>query len=142
MSCFDQQTVPVISTLATEFALFDAWHASVPGPTMPNRAYAGSATSRGAGSNNAIDIALGYEQKSLFQSLNESGRSWGIYFEEIPTMLQLRDVRITSNTTSTESPISKVCILIAPRLSFDDCELISIFLVVLLRASTDTDRAL
>jgi phospholipase C len=31
MSCFNPETVPVISTLATEFALFDKWFASVPG---------------------------------------------------------------------------------------------------------------
>lgn len=93
MSCFDQQSVPVISTLALEFALFDQWHASIPGPTMPNRAYVGSATSHGAGDNNVLDIALGYPQKTLFQSLNDSGHSWNIYFEEIPTMLQFKDTR-------------------------------------------------
>lgn len=33
MSCFNQSTVPVISTLAKEFALIDEYYASVPGPT-------------------------------------------------------------------------------------------------------------
>jgi phospholipase C len=37
MSMFNSTSVPVISTLAQEFALFDHWFASIPGPTMPNR---------------------------------------------------------------------------------------------------------
>jgi len=31
MSMFTNDTVPIISTLAKEFAIFDRWHASVPG---------------------------------------------------------------------------------------------------------------
>lgn len=31
MSCFNEKTVPVISTLAKEFAIFDKWFSSVPG---------------------------------------------------------------------------------------------------------------
>ena len=31
MSCFNENTLPVLSQLAREYALFDAWHASVPG---------------------------------------------------------------------------------------------------------------
>jgi len=54
---------------------------------MPNRAYVGSCTSHGAGDNNAIDIIIGYPQKTVFKALNESGRSWNIYFEEVPSML-------------------------------------------------------
>jgi len=93
MSCFDQQSVPVISNLALEYALFDRWYASVPGPTMPNRAYAGSATSHGASTNDVLDILLGYPQRTIFASLNDTGRSWHIYFEEIPSMLQFADIR-------------------------------------------------
>jgi phospholipase C len=49
MQCFAPEHVPIISTLATEFALFDGWFASIPGPTMVNRAYAASGTSYGMG---------------------------------------------------------------------------------------------
>ena len=31
MKCFDAQSVPSISTMATQFGTFDSWHASFPG---------------------------------------------------------------------------------------------------------------
>jgi len=47
MRCFDPARLPVITTLAREYAVCDHWHASVPGPTLPNRAFAHAGTSRG-----------------------------------------------------------------------------------------------
>eukprot|EP01031_Cornospumella_fuschlensis_P027234 gene27234-32901_t len=47
VSMFDSSTAPIINTLAQEFAVFDRWHCSVPGPTDPNRAFAMSGTSNG-----------------------------------------------------------------------------------------------
>ena len=38
MKCFSPEHVPVIANLSMEFGFFDGWHASVPGPTMVNRA--------------------------------------------------------------------------------------------------------
>ena len=35
MSAFNSTTLPVLSTLATEFAVFDHWHCSSPTPTNP-----------------------------------------------------------------------------------------------------------
>ena len=35
------------TTLAQEFAVFNTWHADIPGPTLVNRAYIDSATSAG-----------------------------------------------------------------------------------------------
>jgi len=37
MRCFNSSVVPVITALATEFALCDNWFSSMPGPTWPNR---------------------------------------------------------------------------------------------------------
>ena len=73
MDCFNSQTVPAISTLATNFAIFDHWHASIPGPTQPNRMYLYSATSHGAASNDDLHIALGYPQETIYDSLYENG---------------------------------------------------------------------
>ncbi len=47
-SAYNGTNLPVLSTLATEFAVFDRYHVSVPSCTNPNRAYLMSATSRGA----------------------------------------------------------------------------------------------
>jgi len=87
MACFNHTTVPVISTLAQEFAIFDEYHASVPGPTEVNRLYLQSASSHGDAINNEAHLALGYPQKSIYQLLSENGLSWGSYFQEAPTSL-------------------------------------------------------
>jgi phospholipase C len=39
LSMFTKKTVPIISELAVEFAVFDKWFCSLPGPTDPNRAF-------------------------------------------------------------------------------------------------------
>jgi phospholipase C len=59
MACFNHSSLPVLSSLALEYALFDHWYASVPGPTFPNRLYAMSATSHGFGSNSILQTVLG-----------------------------------------------------------------------------------
>ena len=58
MDCFDRNT-PAMATLATEYAVFNHYHAAVPGPTKANRFYASSATSHGSGTNNNIRLAEG-----------------------------------------------------------------------------------
>jgi len=47
MEMFDPERVPIISTLAQEFAVFDRFFASVPGPTWPNRLFHLMGTSQG-----------------------------------------------------------------------------------------------
>ena len=47
MKCFAPEHVPILANLSMEYGVFDGWYASVPGPTMVNRAYAGSGTSNG-----------------------------------------------------------------------------------------------
>ena len=47
MRCFDRKNLPVLTTLAREYAVCDRWFSSVPGPTLPNRLFAHAGTSRG-----------------------------------------------------------------------------------------------
>ena len=47
MSCFSPDKLPVLTTLAREFAICDAWFSSLPGPTWPNRFFAMAASSGG-----------------------------------------------------------------------------------------------
>ena len=44
--------------------------------------YLHSATSHGDGFNNAEHIALGYPQKTIYESLDEAGFTWTNYFGE------------------------------------------------------------
>jgi len=47
MYYFPQSKLPVLTGLATQFALFNGWFASIPGPTICNRAFAHYGTSFG-----------------------------------------------------------------------------------------------
>ncbi len=47
MKCFDPKRLPILTTLAQEYAVCDRWFAAVPGSTLPNRLYAHAGTSRG-----------------------------------------------------------------------------------------------
>src|SRR5579864_8580782 len=47
MYYFKQSDLPVLTTLAREFAVFNRWFASIPGPTICNRAFAHYGTSFG-----------------------------------------------------------------------------------------------
>lgn len=47
MKCFDPAALPVLTTLARQYAVCDHWFSSIPGPTLPNRLYVHCGTSRG-----------------------------------------------------------------------------------------------
>uniref|UniRef100_A0A0D6R545 Non-specific phospholipase C1 n=1 Tax=Araucaria cunninghamii TaxID=56994 RepID=A0A0D6R545_ARACU len=93
MSGFRPEVLPVYSTLASEFAVFDRWFASVPTSTQPNRFYVHSATSHGSCSNVKSDLIKGFPQKTIFDSLEESGLSFGIYYQNIPATLFFTQLR-------------------------------------------------
>ncbi|HXX18642.1 MAG TPA: alkaline phosphatase family protein [Candidatus Acidoferrum sp.] len=61
MYCFKQTDLPVLTTLALEFAVFNRWFASIPGPTICNRAFAHYGTSFGRVDMNPFDIIEPFE---------------------------------------------------------------------------------
>jgi len=99
MKCFDPTEVPAITTLASEFALFDRWYSAVPGPTEVNRLYVNSATSDGSAGNDDARLAYGYPQKPIFESLDLSkyNNTWASYFELAPTTLFFKYTRTAAN---------------------------------------------
>jgi len=67
MYYFPPEKLPVLTTLATEFAVFNRWFASIPGPTICNRAFAHYGTSFGR-----VDMNLLYVNepfKSIYNRL-------------------------------------------------------------------------
>ena len=56
MYYFPQNQLPVLTTLALEFAVFNRWFASIPGPTICNRAFAHYGTSFGRVDMNPVYI--------------------------------------------------------------------------------------
>lgn len=93
MKGFKPGSVPVYASLVKEFAVFDRWFSSIPGPTQPNRLFVYSATSHGSTSHIKKQLAQGYPQKTIFDSLHENGINFGIYFQNIPTTLFYRNLR-------------------------------------------------
>jgi phospholipase C len=47
MLCMSPEQIPVLNVLAREFAVCDHWHASMPGPTWPNRFFVHAGSSGG-----------------------------------------------------------------------------------------------
>lgn len=93
MKGFRPENIPIFASLVTEFAVFDRWFSSIPGPTQPNRLFVYSATSHGSTSHVKKQLAKGYPQKTIFDSLHDNGLDFGIYFQNIPTTLFYRNLR-------------------------------------------------
>jgi phospholipase C len=67
MYYFTQANLPVLTTLALEFAVFNRWFASIPGPTICNRAFAHYGTSFGRVDMNPFDVIEPF--KSIYSRL-------------------------------------------------------------------------
>jgi len=80
MRCQPPEHVPVLSTLAREFAVCQRWFCSVPGETWPNRNFLHAATSDGETN---IDIRF-YQDKTIFEQLEDHHQSWHIYHDDTP----------------------------------------------------------
>lgn len=79
MKCFAPGRLPALQTLAREYAVCDRWFSSVPGPTLPNRAFAWAGTSLGRVDMNPNYLAL----KTVFELLDGHGVSSKIYFTDV-----------------------------------------------------------
>ncbi|KAL7233902.1 hypothetical protein ACSBR1_017495 [Camellia fascicularis] len=93
MNGFRPELVPVYKELVMEFAVCDRWFASIPTLTQPNRLYVHSATSYGATENDNKMMVEGYPQKTIFESMEEGGFSFGIYYQYPPSTLFYRSLR-------------------------------------------------
>jgi phospholipase C len=81
MGAFTPQTLPILSGLASGFAVCDHWFASVPTETFPNRAFACAATSQG----HMNDGTASYTVQSIFGLMSANNRTWKIYgYDEEP----------------------------------------------------------
>ncbi len=90
MGWYPQGFLPALHLLATQFVIADHWHASVPGPTWPNRLFAQSGTSLGH-----TDMPEGifhpglhlYDQPTLYDELSKANVNWRIYYGDFPQSL-------------------------------------------------------
>jgi phospholipase C len=78
MSYFTPDQLPVLTTLATQFAVFNGWFASIPGPTICNRAFAHYGTSFGQV---GMDIFYILDPiLSIYERMIQAGRTSKIYY--------------------------------------------------------------
>ena len=78
MYYFTPEKLPVLSTLAREFAVFNSWFASIPGPTICNRAFAHYGTSFGK-----VGMDLFYVNepfKSVYNRLLDAKHTSKLYY--------------------------------------------------------------
>jgi len=76
MYYFTEDKLPVLTSLATNFAVFNRWFASIPGPTLCNRAFAHYGTSFGQ-----VGMNVFYPQgKSIYERLQDAGILAKLYY--------------------------------------------------------------
>lgn len=78
MECYTPEQLPVLSSLARNFAISDEWYASVPSQTWPNRAFFHLGTSLGQVNDYPYD-PFNYDAPTIFNVLQEQKISWTIY---------------------------------------------------------------
>jgi len=103
MKCFTPRQLPVLTTLAREFAVCDMWFSSLPGPTWPNRFFAAAASSAGLDDSPAtlelvVNTALdGYrfENGTIYDLLDGKCLPWKIYHgDELPVSFALAGMTV------------------------------------------------
>ena len=78
MYYFTKDKLPVLSTLARSFAVFNGWFASIPGPTICNRAFAHYGTSFGQVSMDVFYYSKEY--LSIYERMVKNGHTAKLYY--------------------------------------------------------------
>jgi len=103
MNCYTPAQLPVLNALAREFVVCDNWHASLPGPTWPNRMFIHAATSGGLDhSPSVFEIAqweavagFHFDNGTVFDRLQRHGIRRRIYSgDDFPMVAALKGIGI------------------------------------------------
>ncbi|MGH2687376.1 MAG: alkaline phosphatase family protein [Actinomycetota bacterium] len=81
MEAYTPAQLPILNGLAKAYAVSDAWYASVPTQTNPNRAFSLCGTSLGR-VDNTWDAVEQFSTHTIWNAL-PAGTSWGIYYQDI-----------------------------------------------------------
>jgi phospholipase C len=118
MHCYTAEQLPVLNTLAREFAICDRWFSSLPGPTWPNRFFLLAASSGGLdGSPSTADIIFAttvegyrFSNGNIFDLLDQYCIEWKIFEgDEFPVSFALSGMNLNalqagSRTSRTSLP--------------------------------------
>jgi phospholipase C len=105
MKCFAPEQLPVLNALAQAFAVCDNWHASIPGPTWPNRLFACGASSAGLDHSPTTAEIVTWEtvdgfvlpKGSIFDALRQKSPNdgWRIYSgDHFPMAAALKGIEV------------------------------------------------
>jgi phospholipase C len=83
MQCHSTAQVPILAALASNYAVSDAWFASVPSQTWANRAFLHAGTSNGHVDNGDPPDPLVWNVRTIFTVLGEVGASWAVYHDTV-----------------------------------------------------------
>ena len=105
MKCFSPEQLPVMHTLASEFAVCDNWFSSLPGPTWPNRFFMLAASSGGLDdSPGKADLVAAttldgfrFENGHIFDALDAKCIDWKIFEgDEFPVSFALSGMNLNA----------------------------------------------
>ena len=83
MTGYTPEQVPVLSTIAKGFGVFDHWFCEVPSQTFMNRSFWTAATSSGLTVNHPVGNWIqSNTAETLFDRLEAHGRTWKVYIQE------------------------------------------------------------
>jgi phospholipase C len=103
MNCYSPTQIPVLHALATEFVVCDNWHASMPGPTWPNRMFVHAASSGGLDHSPSIaEIAewealagFTFENGTIFDALQKKNITRRLYGgDDFPMVSALKGIHL------------------------------------------------
>jgi phospholipase C len=85
MQCHGRTQLPVLTALAQQYAVSDAWFCSVPSQTWPNRAFVHAGTSNGRINNGSPPDPLDWDVPTIYNVLQACGASWAVYSDTLLT---------------------------------------------------------
>jgi phospholipase C len=103
LKCYSRDQLPVLNALAQEFAVCDHWHASMPGPTWPNRMFVHAASSGGLDhSPTTAEIALwetasgfSFPNGDIFDRIKAKGLQRRLYAgDTFPMVAALKNIHL------------------------------------------------
>ena len=105
MRCYHPAQLPILNTLAREFAVCDQWFSSLPGPTWPNRFFLLAATSGGLdGSPSKLDVVTSttvegyrFQNGNVFDLLDANCIPWRIFEgDEFPVAFAMKGMNLNA----------------------------------------------
>ncbi|HLX92282.1 MAG TPA: alkaline phosphatase family protein [Puia sp.] len=111
MKCYKPSQLAVLTQLAQEFCVCDHWHASLPGPTWPNRFFAHATTSGGLDHSPSLSEigdwtllnGFSFPGGTIYDKLTAHGKTWRLYrgkklprIGSIPNVAALKGIKLSS----------------------------------------------